>query len=444
MDKRVDVASRPVQTGKSQGKLWLLGGVVVLVAIAGGVTWRLTHTTVAPQGRFSGATASVLVSSAAPADIENRLAELGTVTPLAGVTVTTQISGILQSVGFTEGQTVHKGDFLAQIDDRPYRAALAQYQGTLAHDQGLLVQAQSDLARYQKLAKQDSIAAQTVADQHALVLQDQGTIKSDQGQIAAQQLNIDYCHITAPVDGVVGLRLVDPGNYVTAGSTTGIVVLNQIQPISVVFAIPEDNVPALHQSMQSGQPVPITLYDRSDSIKLADGKLGTVDNEIQTTTGTLKMRALFDNQDGNLVPNQFVNVDMLVSKTHADVAVPVAAVQTGTAGSYVYVVNDQNVASIVQVKEGDKDANLIQITSGLNAGDKVVVDGVDRLRDGIKVVPTDAATAKTQEAAAAAQPTKRRRHRRASNGEDSTGAQGSADQGNAQPKAGAAGGTPAQ
>lgn len=421
MDKRVDVTDRPgYATGKSRTKLWLLGGAVVIVGIAGGVVWRLSHPAITNTGRFSGVVPSVLVASAGPGQIDNRLEALGTVTPLASVIVTTQISGVLQTVAFTEGQTVHKGDFLAQIDDRPYRAALAQYQGTLAHDQGLLAQARSDLARYVKLARQNSIAEQTVTDQQALVLQDEGTVASDKAEIQAQQLNIAYCHITAPVDGVVGLRQVDPGNYISAGSTTGIVVLNQVQPISVEYAVPEDNVPELHQAMQSGQPIPVTLYDRSDTIKLAEGKLTNLDNEIQTSTGTLKMRAMFDNKDGNLVANQFVNVDMLVSRTPADIVVPVAAVQTGASGYYVYVVDANDIVHMTPVKIGDTDAAEDQILSGLNPGDRVVVDGIDRLRDGLRVTVTDA----KQEAAEAAKDAAAARQRRRRGGGNWLGKRG--------------------
>jgi len=404
MDKQIEVSS-PTRPG-SPGRLlrrrrsiwpWLL--LILVLLLIGGVSWRLTHQTVAAGGgRFGGAVPSVGVAVAGPGTIENRLEELGTVTPLAGVTVTTQVSGVLESVGFTEGQAVKKGDFLAQIDDRPYRALLAQYQGTLAHDQGLLAQARADLARYAQEEKQDSIAAQTVEDQQALVAQDQGTVAADQAQIDAQQLNIAYCHITAPVDGVVGLRVVDPGNYVTAASTTGIVVLNQISPISVLYSVPEDNIPALHRAVKSGAPIPVTLYDRAGTTKLADGKLGTVDNQIDTSTGTLKMRALFDNTDGELVPNQFVNVDMLVSQLQNVLSVPVNAIQTGAPGSYVYVVGADNVATVTPVTLGAQDADRVQILSGLNPGDRVVTDGVDRLRDGITVTiagPVSAAPAAT-------------------------------------------------
>jgi len=391
MDKQVEVSvpSRSGAGGRtSRRRRWVLPlfFLLLVLAIGGGVAWRLTHQTAAVGGgRFGGAVPSVSVAVAGPGTIQNRLEELGTVTPLAGVTVTTQISGILQSVGFTEGQTVKKGDFLAQIDDRPYRALLAQYQGTLAHDQGVLAQAKSDLARYQVLEKQDSIAAQTVTDQQALVAQNVGTVAADQAQIAAQQLNIAYCHITAPVDGVVGLRVVDPGNYVTAASSTGIVVLNQITPISVLFSVPEDNIPALHAAIRSGQPIPVTLYDRADTTKLADGTLSTVDNQIDTATGTLKMRAVFPNTDGELVPNQFVNVDMLVSQLTNVLSVPVNAIQTGAPGSYVYVVDADNVANVTPVTTGAQDSDRVQILSGLNPGDRVVTDGVDRLRDGIRV-----------------------------------------------------------
>ena len=449
MDKQVDVATPPrpgaVRVIRRRRLIWPLVLLVLVLALAGGVAWRLTHQTAAVGGgRFGGAVPSVSVAVAGPGTIQNRLQKLGTVTPLASVTVVPQISGVLESVGFTEGQTVKKGDFLAQIDDRPYKALLAQYQGTLAHDQGVLSQARSDLARYEVLEKQDSIAAQTVTDEQALVSQDLGTVAADQAQIAAEQLNIAYCHIVAPVDGVVGLREVDPGNYVTSNSTsttttpsgaTGIVVLNQIAPISVLFSVPEDNIPAIHAAVRSGNPIPVVLYDRADTTKLADGTLATLDNQIDTSTGTLRMRAMFPNTDGELVPNQFVNVDMLVSQLQNVLSVPVNAIQTGAPGSYVYVVDADNVANVTAVTTGAQDSDRVQILSGLNYGDRVVTDGVDRLRDGIRV--TIAGPVATAPVATAV---RRHRHRRAGGyGQGGYGGygQGAGGQGGGAPAGGA-------
>jgi multidrug efflux system membrane fusion protein len=236
-----------------------------------------------------------------------RVPALGTVTPLASVTVRTQISGILQKIVFTEGQLVHQGDLLAQIDARPYEAAVKQMQGNLRRDQALLADARLDLKRYEGLVKEDSIAVQTLDTQRAVVAQDEGTVESDEGQLATAEVNLVYTHIVAPVTGRVGLRQVDQGNYVTAADANGIVVVNQLQPITVLFSIPEDNVNALLQRMRGG-PLKVEAYDRTNSAKLAEGKLLTADNQIDATTGTVKLRAEFVNADGSLFPNQFVNV----------------------------------------------------------------------------------------------------------------------------------------
>ena len=386
----MDERAQSADTTHKPRRRWLLatvfGGLGLL--IVAGAAWRISSNKSGPRGaaHAHGATPSVTAAIAGPGTIEDHLSELGTVTPLASVTVKTQITGVLESVQFTEGQMVQQGDFLAQIDDRPYQAALAQDQGTLARDQALLDQAQTDLTRYQKLLRQDSIARQTVEDQAQLVKQYQGSVAADQAQIAAQQLNIAYCHITAPITGRVGLRAVDAGNYVTPSDSNGIVTITQLQPISVIYSIPEDSIPALQQARAGGAPIPVALYDRADSVRLAEGQLATVNNQIETATGTLSMRALFDNDDGSLVPNQFVNADMLVA-THKNVlSIPIAALQSGAPGSFVYRIDPAtSLVHIITVTTGVQDAGRVQILSGLAAGDEVVTDGIDRLRDGIAV-----------------------------------------------------------
>jgi multidrug efflux system membrane fusion protein len=318
-------------------------------------------------------------------DLNDDLSGLGTVTPLATITVQTQINGQLQSVGFKEGQLVQKGDFLAQIDPRPYQAALDQAQGALAHDTGLLKQAESDLKRYETLGKQDSIALQQVTDQEFLVEQDKGLVAEDQATIETDNLNIAYCHIVAPVTGRVGLRLVDPGNYVQTTSTTGLVVLTQVQPISVIFVLPEDSIPAVWKAFRAGKPLQVSAYGRSDATPVGTGTLESIDNEIDTTTGTVKLRATFPNADESLFPNQFVNVRLLVQTLSGVTVAPVAAIQHGAPGTFVYLIKPDGTVAVQKVETGVTEGDRVQIVSGLKAGDKVVVDGADRLRDGAKV-----------------------------------------------------------
>jgi multidrug efflux system membrane fusion protein len=314
---------------------------------------------------------------------------LGTVTPFETVTIRTQIAGTLQNVGFTEGQIVKAGDFIAQIDPRPYEAALAQAQGQLAKDTALLGQAQGDLTRFQQLAKQDSIAQQQVADQIALVAQDKAAIATDQAMVKTAELNVAYTHIVSPVTGRVGLRLVDPGNYLQPSDANGIVVITQIDPISVVFTTPEDNLPRISARLNSGAKLPVTVLDRDNVHSLATGTLTTYDSQIDVTTGTIRMRATFANPDGVLFPEQFVNVRLLVDTMTGVTLAPNAAVQLGAAGNFVYLLNDNSTVSKRDIVIGPNDGKRTVISSGLAAGDKVVIDGVDRLRDGAKVNVVD-------------------------------------------------------
>jgi multidrug efflux system membrane fusion protein len=333
---------------------------------------------------------AVSVATAVSGDIRVRIPALGTITPLASVTVRTQISGQLQKVAFTEGQLVHQGDFLAQIDPRPYEAALEQARGNLRRDQALLVDAKLDLTRYEALIKEDAIAGQQLDTQRALVDQYVGTVDSDQAQVHTAELNLQYTHIVSPVGGRVGLRQVDQGNYVTPSDANGIVIINQLEPITAIFPIPEDNIASVMPRIRAGESLSLEAYDRTNSTKLADGKLLTVDNQIDTTTGTVKLRGQFENQDGTLFPNQFVNIQLLVSTLHDQITIPSSAVHQGAPNgvltSFVYLVKPDNTVTVRPVTTGVVDGEQVAITQGIAAADVVVTEGGDRLRDGATVI----------------------------------------------------------
>ncbi|KND58166.1 putative Co/Zn/Cd efflux system membrane fusion protein [Candidatus Burkholderia verschuerenii] len=319
---------------------------------------------------------------------------LGTVTPLANVTVKTQLNGILTEVHFQEGQMVKRGDVLAQIDPRPYDISLRNAQGTLARDQALLQTARLDLQRYQTLLSQDSIAKQQVDTQASLVKQYEGAVKSDQANVDTYKLDLTYARITAPVSGRVGLRQVDPGNYVTTGDTNGVVVITQLQPISVIFTTSEDNLSAILKPLHAGTKMSVTAYDRANTTPLEAGFFETVDNQIDTTTGTVKLRATFDNKGLGLFPNQFVNTKLLVDVIKQATIVPTPAVLNGSQGAFVYVVKPDNTVTVRLVKPGPVDGERTSIKSGLQVGERVVIDGSDRLKEGAKItIPAEKANA---------------------------------------------------
>lgn len=378
----------PEIKSKPRSKVRMALGLIVAFALVFGA-YEIVRTVRKPApttARFqSGAPQSVGAATIAPGNVRVLVNALGTVTPLATVTVQTQINGQLTQVAFTEGQTVQKGDFLAQVDPRPYEILRAQYEGQLAHDQGLLNQAQTDLKRYQTLLQQNSIARQQAENQVFIVQQYEGSVKVDQAQIDAQTLNIAYCHIVSPVTGRVGLRLVDPGNYVQTSSAGGIAVITQLQPITVVFSIPEDDLPDIMPQLNAGAALEVTVFDRANVKQLATGKVSAVDNQVDTTTGTVKVKAQFDNTDAALFPNQFVNAQLLVKTLQNVVTVPTVAIQRGSPGTYVYVLSADNTVSVRPIKIGPTDGSMTAVDSGLTAGDHVVVDGSDRLRDGLKV-----------------------------------------------------------
>lgn len=330
-------------------------------------------------------TVPVATAKAQRENLRVTLEALGTVTPLQNVTVRPQISGQLMELGFQEGQYVQKGDFLAQIDARPYENALSQAQGALAKDEALLHDAQGTLARYEKLVKQGSVSQQQYDTQNSLVQQLTGTVQEDMAQIATAKLNLDYCHITAPISGRVGLRVVDVGNYVQTSDTSGIVTLAETKPISVLFTVPQDRLGEIQDAMKDGGQPEVVAFDRTRSKKLATGKLVALDNQIDTSTGTVKLRAQFENEDGALFPNQFVNVSLLLKTLEGAVTVPVAAVQRGSIGTYVYVVTPEEKASIKNVTLGPSDGEKAAIEQGVEEGDVVVTDGGDKLSEGTKI-----------------------------------------------------------
>jgi multidrug efflux system membrane fusion protein len=372
-------------------RLRTLLGIGLGLAVVAGAGWYITtHTgsssSTRQAGRF-GANAPIPVGLAAAAkgDIPIVIKALGTVTPLATVTVKAQITGQLTQVEFTEGQSVKQGDLLAVVDPRPYVVALQQAQGTLDKDQALLKNSQLDLQRYKTLVAQDSIARQQYDTQASLVRQYEAAIVTDQALVDNAKLNLVYTRIIAPVSGRIGLRLVDQGNYVTLGDATGICIITQMQPITVIFTIPEDFLPQIRKRLRDGATLQTTALDRAQKNELGTGKVSTHDNQIDITTGTVKLRAIFDNADEALFPNQFVNVRLLADTVKDAIVVPVAAIQRGQPGTFVYRVKPDDTVEVRVVETGATDGEKIAVVKGLAIGDEVVTDGTDRLRDGAKI-----------------------------------------------------------
>ncbi|MGD0465097.1 MAG: efflux RND transporter periplasmic adaptor subunit [Gammaproteobacteria bacterium] len=329
---------------------------------------------------------SVAIAPVTRQNIPVYINALGTVTPFETITVKTQINGQLQQVYFIEGQTVRKGDLLAQIDPQPYLAQLIQYEGQLARDKALLANALIDLARYKKLFEQDSISKQTLDTQVSLVEQYEGTVKSDIGQIESTKVNLSYCKIVSPIQGRVGLRQVDPGNFIQTTDPNGLVIINSIQPISVLFSVPEDHVSKINQKMNNKIKLVVDAFDHAQAHQLATGTLLTMNNQIDLTTGTVKLRALFQNKDNGLFPNQFVNVKLKINTLNNATVIPKAAVQQGVQGTFVYVVNDETMqVNIKPVAIQETVDDIVAILSDLKVNQKVVIEGADKLREGVHI-----------------------------------------------------------
>ncbi|GLR10838.1 multidrug transporter subunit MdtA [Mixta theicola] len=382
-------ASRP----NSKNILLLI--LIALVAVAGYFLW--------PKGDGDGAAnssqqqqrgkggrrnmplAPVQAATAQTQSVPQYFSGLGTVTAANTVTVRSRVDGQLMAIHFQEGQQVEAGQLLAEIDPRPYQVALTQAQGQLARDKATLANAQRDLARYQKLANTNLVSQQELDTQRSLVSETQGTIKADEGSVASAELNLSYSRITAPIAGRVGLKQVDVGNYITSGDSTGLVVLTQTHPIDVLFSLPENTIQAILQAQKAGQPLMVEAWNRSNDTLLTQGELLSLDNQIDATTGTIKLKARFSNEDDRLFPNQFVNARLKVDTLHDAVVIPVAALQMGSEGNFVWVVNSENKVSKKSVKPGLQDSEKVVISAGLDAGERVVTDGLDRLTEGAKV-----------------------------------------------------------
>ena len=365
--------------------LWLLVLGAALIAVLLIVRWQTQRSAAAKARETGPPTVPVVVASARKGEIPVYLNALGSAAPFNTVTVRSRIDGQLLKVNFQEGQFVRQGDSLAEIDPKPFEVQLDQARGQLARDEAQLANAKLDLARYQTLSAQGVIPRQQLDTQAASVRQFDGVIQADQAQINNAKLQITYCHITAPLAGRVGLRLADVGNMIHANDTNGLVVIAQIQPIAVLFTIPEDSLAQVLTKIRSGEHLMVEAYDRGGQTKIADGRVETIDNEIDPATGTSRLKAIFDNKSNALFPNQFVNVRLLVEIRKDRILIPAVAIQRGPQGTYVYVVKEDQTADVRPVTVGTIEAAQASVESGLSEGERVVVDGVDKLRAGSKV-----------------------------------------------------------
>jgi multidrug efflux system membrane fusion protein len=362
--------------------------IVLLLIFGAGFFWVLRHhddtTKAAKSPKGGGGVATVTTTTAQKGDIGVYLDSIGTVTPVYTASITSQVNGIVTAVHYTEGQIVRKGDALIDIDARPYQATLLQAQGTLERDENILGQAKMDLERYKEAWNRNAIPKQTLDDQEKIVLQNQGTVKIDQGTVQFDQIQVEWCRIIAPITGRVGLRLVDPGNVVQSSGTLTLAVITQLQPITVIFTIPEDNLGPVQERIHKGARLAVDAYDRAAQKKVATGMLLTLDNQIDTTTGTVKARGSFENKDLTLFPNEFVNVRLLVDTLHGATLIPASAIQHNGQTAFVYVLQD-NTAHMRVVKSGVTDSGLTQVM-GINPGDVLANSSFDKLQDNAKVV----------------------------------------------------------
>jgi len=374
-------------TGKSGSHAWIWVVVILVLAIGGLIYYRKQQAAEAAaktKAALANRSVPITTATATTGPIGIYINALGTVTSVYTATITTRVDGQIVSVNYVEGQMVHKGDLLVQIDPRPYQAALTQAEGTLAHDEALLGEARIDLDRYQLAFNRNAIAKQQLDDQIQTVKQYEGSVKNDQGTVASAATNVDYATIKAPIDGRVGLRLVDPGNIVTAASGTPLVVITQLQPITVIFSVAEDYLPQIQKQLRQSNKMSVEAFDRNQQTKLASGKLLTLDNQIDTTTGTVKLKAIFENSDIALFPNQFVNARLLVDTQQNATLVPTAAIQRNAQGAFVYVVKSNQTAAMQTVTIGTTDGGNAAV-QGVKSGDVLAITGFDKLQDGVKV-----------------------------------------------------------
>jgi multidrug efflux system membrane fusion protein len=374
----------------SQFRLWLIGFLVVIVTVVAVYRFRARSddapaTLANRRSRPRAQDVPVVTAAAKTGDMNIYLNGLGSVVPYNTITVKSRVDGQLVSVLFQEGQTVSPGQVLAEIDPRPFQVQLTQAEGQLARDQALLVNANVDLERYRVLFSQDSIPKQQLDTQESLVRQYEGVVRVDQGQVDNAKLQLSYCRISAPIGGRVGLRLVDVGNMVHASDANGLVVLTQLQPITVVFAVPEDNLPTILKKMKTGQKLTVEGYDREQKSRLATGWLQSVDNQIDPNTGTVKLKAVFANSNNELFPNQFVNARLLVDTLHDITLVPSAAIQHSAQSAFVYVVKPDQTVEPRNIEVGFTEGDQTAVAKGLKPEEIVVTDGIDKLQPGAKV-----------------------------------------------------------